>query len=538
MKKITFIIALCLLFGCAKENLPSSLETDSQTMTKEEALESFAKILSKAVAANEPIREFIKLKAIEQFDCDYDVFYPFVKDEVLSSGVTFRNALLEVCEDPEELSKIESACPKLNILVPDWSWIGVFCAKTWDTSDDNVLVGFDQKGDTHTLYKNGRNHLELSISEIPESPTLIVKENERIKVIETKSGELIFDFKHKEFDRSLEPVTRGRAWYEDDIDLSYNAISDFVPTSDIDPLVINAYYEFGQNYSGAGCQRDYIYYGMSKTNQNNGILNENIREQFYRFKINTSAYEKMSDQNPDPSLSDPITKYGKSHQLSAEDLMKRIWSDGHFEFTFNFYLGQYGVNPTSTIYSYTHSCSAEEVFDLSKVHRKYKHQTAVAQGEYIYYFLPKNLEPKWIHPTGSVYLPKWDISEKSNIFIVELYEEDNSQTYTDQHEVTFTYSSNFSVDIEAEGTSDNNKRKISLGIKDTNNKQRSEHNVTTTQTTLNSDRLGANELPYVIKIVNRPENQLINGVLKSGYSINPVDFGAFSITFLPRDISR
>ena len=114
MKKVTFILALCLIFGCAKENLPSSVEKASQTMTEEEALESFAKILSKAVATNESIREFIKVKAIEQFDLDYDVFYPFVKDDVLSSGITFRNALLDVCEDPEELSQIESVCPKLN----------------------------------------------------------------------------------------------------------------------------------------------------------------------------------------------------------------------------------------------------------------------------------------------------------------------------------------------------------------------------------------------------------------------------------------
>lgn len=542
MKKITFIIALCLLFGCAKENLPSSLETDSQTMTKEEALESFAKILSKAVAANEPIREFIKLKAIEQFDCDYDVFYPFVKDEVLSSGVTFRNALLEVCEDPEELSKIESACPKLNILVPDWSWIGAFNAYSWETSNADVLVGYAQEGITHTLFKDGESYLKLSLGEIPEAPTIIVKENERMKVISSRSDskELEYDFIDTCFDGRINPTTRGRAWHEDNINLNYEVINNFVPIEDIDPSLINAYNEFGNNYSGPGCQRDYVYYNMSNSNQDNGIRNPYIQERFYRFRLNPSAYDSIKGEEEDPQLNDPITKYGKSNQLKAEDLLNKIWSDGSFEFVFDFYIGKEGVKPTYSSCHITRSARASEVFDLTKVHRKYKHQTAVAQGVYIYSFLAENLTSKWINFEEKTFIPTWDISEQSNNIFIVAQELDNKGTITDKKKTTYTYSKNFSITFGSEvgATTDKIVLKRSLGLSYTTQEQNTEENEIVIVKNIDSETLGKKDLSFAERIIEGPDNRLIDNIYHRGYTVRPFSLGDVIITVLPQDIRR
>ena len=540
MKKIVCLLIICLLCSCNKEEEMMTIDQTAKPLTEQDALKSFAKVLSIAVSRNESLREYIKEKSLEQFDKDYDVFYPFVKNDVLPSGITFKEALLEACESPDLLSSIEVACPKLNILVPDWSWIGSFKADYWDTSKEDILVGYAQKGDSHTLFKNGESFLELSLGEIPDTPTLIVKENERMKVISTRSSEGVeYDFIDNCFDGRNTTETRGRTWYEDDILLNYEEINDFVPSTDIDPLLISAYNEFGNNYSGPGCQRDYVYFGMSNNNQNNGILNSNIRERFYRFKINPDSYNYISDQDQDPSLSDPITKYGRSHQLSAEELMNRIWSGGNFDFRFDFYIGQQGVIPTSTIYYYICSKTASEVFDLTKVHRKYKHQTAVAQGEYIYSFLAENLVPKWVYMPGDVYLPEWDISNRSNNIIIAASELDPSETRTETYDVTFTYSNNFSISTGGEasiGLDNDNKIKISLGVKDETHNQHTENNKIVVQTSYASDSMGAGQLPYSGKIVIGPDTKTINGTLVNGYSIKPVDFGSFSITFLPTDI--
>lgn len=541
MKKYLHLSVFLALFlvSCTKDNGESPLESINYVMTEQEAHQNFAKILSKAMYENEQLREFIKQNALRKYDKDYDVFYPYVKDECLVSGITFREALIDVCDSPEELVSIEAQCPKLTILVPDWSWIGSFSAYEWDTSKNDILVGYSQKGESHTLYKNGEEYLALSLGEIPETPTVIIKENERMKVISpsTKGDNMVYDFVDPYFDGGIEPETKGRAWYEDDIELNYESISNFVPANDLDTLLLGAYREFGSGYHGAGCQRDYIYYGMTPEIPVDGICNDYIRERFYRFKINPNSYSSIS-QDYDPHLSDPIDVKGRKNQLSAEELMERIWSDGAFEFVFDVYLGTSGVMPTSSSATIRYTASASEVFDLTKVHRRYKHQTAIAQGEYVYSFLKENLVPKWIYIDGNVYLPKWDISSSSNNVFISAQEYDETETKTKTEDVTFTYSNNFTFNnnIEVGGTIVGVTLKKTLGLSDAFNVQKTENNKIVIQTTTSSDFLGKNELPYEGIIVEGEDTMTINGVIREGYSIRPVDFGLFSITFLPVDI--
>ncbi len=69
------LAGLILLASCAKEEAIPTLPV--RTFSVEEAQVLFTKTLSAAVSNNEGLRLFIKKKAQEQFDCDYDVFYPF-----------------------------------------------------------------------------------------------------------------------------------------------------------------------------------------------------------------------------------------------------------------------------------------------------------------------------------------------------------------------------------------------------------------------------------------------------------------------------
>lgn len=90
--------------------------------------------------------------------------------------------------------------------------------------------------------------------------------------------------------------------------------SDFVPESAIDPLLIKAYSEFEDKSIDGACQRDYVYYGMSKSNTDHGVYRGYIREQLYRFKISKGTYGFIADQNDDPKLHETIDVIGRKIQ--------------------------------------------------------------------------------------------------------------------------------------------------------------------------------------------------------------------------------
>lgn len=145
------------VFACTKnDEIQPRIEDDDISYVS--AFKDFSKILSEAVFSDEAIRCFIKEEALKQFDNDYDVFYPKAKYSYLKGGKTFREHLLEFTTE-ETLSRIERAIPKLTILVPDWGWLSNFSAKTWDTSDNKVYVGYDQKEIKKVCFLMVKSHL-------------------------------------------------------------------------------------------------------------------------------------------------------------------------------------------------------------------------------------------------------------------------------------------------------------------------------------------------------------------------------------------
>lgn len=309
MKKLLFLTrvvlvsaALALAASCTKTIQQDSFAQD-KVLNEKQALEEFAVILSDAVADNEEMREFIKEEALKRFDKDYDVFYPYVKDHVFSSGESFREILSAREKYEGQLESIEQSVPKLTVLVPNFSWLDeeFFCAEKWDTSIDRLCVGYDDDADAHRLYFDGEYQSALPASDIPAFPVLIVKSNERMSVSgSTKSGENVYAFADPAFDGSVS--TKGAEgnyglWGKivDDLmnpdpgkDL-YSQVGDRIfekELNQINPEIINAYKMFGVGEHGTNAvQRDYIYYGMSKTNTNNGRLNVFIRDMLDRKSV-------------------------------------------------------------------------------------------------------------------------------------------------------------------------------------------------------------------------------------------------------------
>lgn len=536
--KSTFAPALIGLMLVASCNTAEPEQRDLITLTESslsqtEAMSQFASILSQAAADNENLRTFIRKQALDMFDNDYDVFYPFVKDMTVSGSKTFAQILSEYCSDDAQLQAIEAAVPKLTILVPDWEWLDAFSVNKWDTSDPEVLVGYAESGETRTLYKDGEANT-LEEGEFPLSPTLIIKSNERMVASGvTKSGERTFAFRHHEFDKRNTPKrleTRGRDWHSDDISLPVTEfVGDFVPASDIDPLVIRAYNEFKDGSVANACQRDYIYYGMSKSNRDSGVLNTGIRERLYRFRIAPNAYERIADaQGEDAMLSDEITKHGRSNQLSVEQLLERIWSDGGFEIHFDFYVVSHDGDNNKIVprTSVSYSCNPSDLFELKSVHREFKKQTAVARGVYKYSFKKDNLATKWFYPTDIQTLPSvWDISSESSDIMIHATEEDDSTEVISNKAWTYHMSQNFGLKF-------GKKVKIDFGT----NKD-SGHNgsllITKTET---SDEFGYMPLEYEQRIIEKPSKKNINGVEVDGYDIRNVALGDLVVTLLPVNI--
>ena len=120
----------CFFSSCEKESKPSDCLT-----TNDVSLEQFSVLLSKAVYSEPDLREFIKSEALAKKDYDSDVFYPFVKDEIVDGTRTFEE-ILKQYDDGNVLQTVLARHPLLTIFVPDWSWIkdDCFSVENWDCS--------------------------------------------------------------------------------------------------------------------------------------------------------------------------------------------------------------------------------------------------------------------------------------------------------------------------------------------------------------------------------------------------------------------
>lgn len=136
------LIVAATLISCTKEENPSSPDnglSSESSYSKQDAYADFAAILSEAIPEEPALRAFIKKKATEMYDYDYDVFYPWVKNELVDGNRTFEDVLSSYDEEGK-LPEILRALPKLTIMVPDWSWIGgAFGIDSWDETDPEVL---------------------------------------------------------------------------------------------------------------------------------------------------------------------------------------------------------------------------------------------------------------------------------------------------------------------------------------------------------------------------------------------------------------
>ena len=492
------------------------------------AQKKFAKALSKAVSNSLDVRKFLKAEAVAQFDNDYDIFYPLVKNKIVYDNQSLRDILLSYCKDENELVQIEQSLPLLNILVPDLSLFWDFNAEKWNVDDKEVSVICRDDKD-NTLYENGENIGKMTTGDIPDFPCLVVKNNERMKVssVKTRSGEATYEFLSDAFDGSKRKLQTRH--YEEDINLQPTEdLEAYVNGSEIMSSVKDAWNEF-KNVPNA-YQRDYIYYGITKENKP-GTLNRYIREKLYRFRIAANAYSAINDPTQDPTLQD--TQKNKGY-LTNEEIIQKIWTDGNFEFHFKSYIS--GEDSKEAMEAkLTFTINPRDAFSLEKIHLKHKNSTAFRQSKNFYTVDAKNLRSKWIYPEKSdknaddlVFTLPWDLYNKSLSIFMFVEEWDKGQTITQEKSVVGEFINKADFSIEGSGSIGKVSLSTKLGYGFSHTKTVS--NKATIQTTVESDPLGTLYFQYNDPII-RDE---INGT----YKLYNVSSGSVVATLLPVDSSK
>lgn len=444
------VFSICLL-SCAKDEIkPSKIDQVESFANENVAKEKFAIILSKAVSSNQSMRNFIQEEALKMMDNDYDVFYPFIKDEILENNLSFRDNLLKVT-DQETLNRIEGQLPLLTIYVPTLP--SGFSPETWTPGDEipAVVAEGNYKNNELAFFQNGEEKIKIKANQIPGFPTLVVKNNERIavknKALSANSGsshnvKANYQFISSEFENKGIQSGITKAADKGDLKISKKANSTSLTGVTWGPRLTQIGLTLDQeneatllnlwgassavgNSSGSNnWERDYIYYGLSVNPLvTQGKLNTNYREFIHYISISESGFNLMTNTNSDPD--DPIltkTKVGSPN----------FWSDGYFELRFDVLSNaKDGVGERFTDIK---SIKPQDLFDIE--------YELLVDGYDIYGI--KKIVPKFAKV--DIPLQAWDLANLTYGWKISVSELDQASTSTVSTTNTSKFATNFGLD--------------------------------------------------------------------------------------------
>ena len=485
---------------------------------------NFAKILSVAAAKKSSLRTFLKQEAQKQFDKDYDVFYPYVKNKVIEQGKTLRDILVEY-SSKEEISVIENSVPLLTIMIPDLSSFNAFSVNNWDPSQDQIATTYVAGNNNSVFFAEGDSLFSLPAGSLPNFPFLVVKSNERMKVVgstlSTRTGNIPshYDFVDPAYDGTKVNQTRTSYYDEKNPEVAPEE-KPYLKKEQLDSRCIEAY-NLAKNHKHL-IDREYIYYNLSPQNRSNGELDPYVREKLYMFRVSPSKYSQIIDEQlgEDPKLKDNVF-YKKKHP-STEQIAKDLWTNGAFEIVFQSYKGGNGLVETKPI-----SVKGSDLFYIDKFHVRYKHHTSFRHSKWWYSTTPDDLKGKWVDLSSmNIYLTDaWDLVNSPLSYYIKIIEKDNGTLKT----ISETYTASFVAKSELGLSASNDKAKFNLGFSG---------QLTTQQT-------------YTVSYQYKDENDDLGSVLlnfkdpvivsdeyatSKGYQIYPLNTGAMDIVIVPKRI--
>ncbi|MFW0714472.1 hypothetical protein ACN1CD_01325 [Pedobacter sp. N23S346] len=548
MKKTFQIFSLLLIaviVSCKKDY--STMSTDQQksiiqTTVKSEsdtAKKHFAYILSKAINDEPELRSFIKREAMKMIDNDYDVFYPFVKDKEIKPGTTFRDELIKYANDIDQFQKIEEALPLLTIYVPKLP--SGFSADSWKESENpNICSNFYENG-VVDLIKNGKVTQSLKRNEIPGLPTLVIKENERIRLKDKSNVLLAPKQANTSKNRAINHIPEPYIFIDSTFDnsdgqnnskssstkLLSNAKSEqsklmtlkssnkfsyttgasdcegcnhmiFFDQGEIDTTLRNSYKVMGVD--NENWQRDYIYYSLTPNANSKGAFRLSLKETIRSIRFTEAAISRIMDQD-DPR--------NPGQFVSSWSTPK--WTEGNFEFKIDVLINNTsGLGTTITRYL---SLDPDQIF--------YPQYSQVAPNAWIFnkYYLNKI--------NVNIPLISWDLESNGSAWKFLISEVDDQQTETRTESSSTEFATNFGFDVSFA-------KVVKLGPKFGASLKTTKTSNYSIVTTLNSDDLGTLELFFSDPVFRRqPGGRNIDGPVDA-YDMYSIKNGYIEMVVMPK----
>nr|WP_295869398.1 hypothetical protein [uncultured Chitinophaga sp.] len=322
----------------------------------------------------------------------------------------------------------------------------------------------------------------MQLNEIPGFPTLVVKNNERIRRYDasrTKNQRI----------QTIDPKGAVTALTEFEfIDPAFNGTTSHKPNSSkqiqvasINPLFDNILTD-AYNIMGTGdvnWQRDNIYYGLTPT-ATKGPLKSSITESIYRIKFAVDALPKLTEHPSRPKL---------KWEISIFDYIRNgpAWTDGRFEIKIEILINdKSGAGSTITKYI---NVSPNDLFAVT-----YKKLSFLK-------YQVERIDPKYYHPTN-LDIMTWDLESRSFTWKLSFTEENETVVTTRSETYSSEFATNFGFDA---GWGD----KVKIGLKFGASSRETQSQTYSVAVTSGSKDLGSVEVSFSDPVLvpgSDPEN--------------------------------
>lgn len=424
MKRTELLLLACIFIvfsGCVDEvsedAQPSKeyLELEQNEILKA----NFGRALAAAMTESADLRQLLKDEALKMFNRDFDILYKSIKNKVLENNLTVDGLLRKHMLHPEDIALIEQKIPLLTIFVPELPEQS-FSARIWNAELQSPAVGISSRVSNDVrIIRSDLSETVLASDQIPGFPVVVVKENERVVVLngaQNSRGAQAFEYEDTKF-AFLDDCFNGSKT----VNGRKRAI--------LDQKVIDAYNIY-KNVDG--WQRDYIYYNISPA-QPNGPFSLDFQEHITVFSLAGvsstpgTAYSKISDQSSEPKKRSSVTSGSTPSQNAG-------WTGGYFEFNVKVLINSKNGLGQEYITSFGALPSDLFVLKYTKVSTFPETVWTVSIDDF---------------RAMSLNLPlfNWDLDDYASTIKIDIEEVDVTVTTTVSETNTFKFATNFGIDI-------------------------------------------------------------------------------------------
>lgn len=404
--------------GLLSQNLTSNGASIAINPYLVDPLGTFATVLSKVVANEQEVREFLKNEISQRPNRTTTVSVSSIMDKDVN-GYTFRDALISYSSE-STIQAIQRQLPWLNIVIPEFRAFDV-TVDNMDCTDNEIPVAMETKNGMK-LYLNGNSEIEIPNGELPAFHTIVVNTMPILQQLSSNVARIASG--------AINPGNMESVLLEP---LQLDSTAGVVfPAEKIGAKAVTAlsyfnHYERGR--TNRALQRDYIYYGM-KPNSLRGQYDNSVDEYLTSIEINPKAYFEIADTD-DPNIKN-WTVSRKGSDFTAEELIKAFWSDGIFNFRFEISSSKSTQPIIVFVLLYP-----DEIWNFN-LDRTFRHKTWFRRDKYTYSIDPRKFTSKCVDLTKlNLKIGKWNLADEALERFVTVYEADKDVT----REITHTYDS-------------------------------------------------------------------------------------------------